>query len=71
MRPFEITFPKLAFVAATRALGGIGIGLLLAGQMSPRQRRKVGLTLLSIGAVTTIPIAARVIAANRERLLAD
>ena len=71
MRAFEITFPKLAFVAVTRALGGVGIGLLMAGHLSSRQRKRAGLTLLSIGAITTLPIAAKLIAANRQRLLAD
>ena len=71
MRPFEITLPKLAFVAVTRGLAGVGLGLLLAGRLSARQRKRVGLTLLSVGALTTIPIAARLIAANRTRGLAD
>ena len=71
MRPFEITLPKLAFVAVTRGLAGVGIGLLLADHLRSSERKRIGLTLLSIGAITTIPIAAKLIAENRTRTLAD
>jgi hypothetical protein len=53
----ELLLPEIALVAGTRGLLGIGIGLLLASKMSDRQRKVSGLTLLAIGAVTTIPLA--------------
>lgn len=43
------------FVVATRAALAAGIGLLLSGKIPERRRRVVGVTLVSIGAVTTIP----------------
>ena len=36
------------------------IGLLIAGRMTPERRRVVGLTLLGIGAATTVPAAVAV-----------
>jgi len=49
--------PTFGFVVATRAALGAGLGLLLAGRMPESRRRAIGLTLVSIGAVTTIPAA--------------
>lgn len=66
MRPFEITIPKLAFVAGTRGLLGVGVGLLVAGHLSATRRKQLGLALLSIGALTTIPIAAKLISSQRS-----
>jgi hypothetical protein len=48
---------RLFFIASTRALLGAGIGLLTAARMRARKRRRIGLTLLTIGAVTTVPAA--------------
>ena len=57
MKTYEVTVPEIAIVAATRAVGGAGIGLLVAGFLRPDTRRALGWTLLTIGALTTIPIA--------------
>lgn len=43
------------FVVGTRALLGVGVGLLAAGRLSDKQRRLMGGTLVAIGAVTTVP----------------
>jgi hypothetical protein len=39
---------------------GVGIGLLLSGRIPRRRRRTIGLALLSIGAASTLPLAAMV-----------
>jgi hypothetical protein len=57
MRTVNLTFPKLAFVAATRGILGAGIGLLSSQRLTRRRRRSVGRTLLTIGILTTIPLA--------------
>lgn len=57
MKSFEVVLPELAFIAATRGLAGVGIGLLVSEQLKPETRKVVGLTLLGIGALTTVPIA--------------
>ncbi len=61
MKTMEVSVPELGFVAVTRGMAGAGLGLLLAGALSPAARKAVGLTLLAIGALTTIPIASRVL----------
>jgi hypothetical protein len=45
------------FVVATRAALAAGVGLLLSGKIPEQRRRAIGVTLVSIGAVTTIPAA--------------
>jgi hypothetical protein len=45
------------FVVATRAALAAGIGLLVSSRIPESRRRAIGLTLVSIGAVTTIPAA--------------
>ena len=53
-------------------MAGAGVGLLVAGLVSPDVRRAIGWTLLAIGAITTLPIAATLISRARQpRLIAD
>lgn len=67
-----VTVPELAMIAGTRAALGAGIGLLLADRFNPEQRRAVGWTLLAVGAISTLPLAAGIMlghdasAANRN-----
>jgi hypothetical protein len=49
--------PLLGFVVVTRAALAFGLGLLLAERIPAPRRRAVGLTLVAIGAATTIPAA--------------
>jgi hypothetical protein len=69
MKTLALNLPTFGFVVATRAMLGVGIGLLLSGRLSAERRRAVGLTLISIGAVTTVPAVAAVLRArNRQSL---
>ena len=43
------------FVVGTRAALAAGLGLLLSNKIPESRRRAIGLTLVSIGAATTIP----------------
>jgi hypothetical protein len=61
-----VTIPELAMVAATRGMLGAGIGLLAAPKLNDRERRAVGLTLLLVGTVTTIPLALEVLRPRTE-----
>jgi hypothetical protein len=56
-----VTLPEIGLIAGTRAALGAGIGLLLADRLNDDQRRAVGWTLLAVGALSTIPLAANVI----------
>jgi hypothetical protein len=66
MRQKMVTVPELALIAGTRALLGAGVGLLLADRLGPEQRRAVGWTLVAVGALTTLPLAAEVLFRNEE-----
>jgi hypothetical protein len=57
MKNLILNVPTLLFVVGTRAALGAGIGMLLSGKLSEAHRRRVGLTLVAIGAATTIPAA--------------
>jgi hypothetical protein len=59
--------PTFAFVVATRAALGVGIGLLLAGRLSESRRRAAGLALVGVGAATTVPAAWAVIRSFRRQ----
>ena len=55
-----ISGPELGLIAITRVALGFGAGLLLAGRLEPQSRRAAGWSLLAVGALTTIPLAAAV-----------
>jgi hypothetical protein len=60
MKKAELTLPEIALIAGTRGMLGAGAGLLLADRLTAEQRKAIGWTLLIIGAITTIPLAAEV-----------
>jgi hypothetical protein len=66
MKKLNLAPPMLGAIAATRALIGVGIGLLLAGRLGRRARTKLGFALLGAGALSSIPIAMRVFGGKRE-----
>ncbi len=66
MREVHLPFPELGLIAATRAILGVGIGLLAADYLSREQRQTIGRTLLAIGALSTIPLAADVLIRRRH-----
>jgi hypothetical protein len=51
-----MSVPELALIAGTRAVLGVGLGLLIADRLSLEQRKAVGWTMFAIGAVSTIPL---------------
>jgi hypothetical protein len=57
MKTYAVTVPEIAIVAVTRGVAGAGIGLLVAEFLRRDTRRTLGWTLLTIGVLTTIPIA--------------
>jgi hypothetical protein len=66
MKTFELSRPTFAFIVATRAALGAGIGLLLSSRVPEPRRRALGLTLVSIGAATTIPAVIALLRARRN-----
>ena len=60
-KQITVSLPEAATVAATRAIAGVGIGLLLGNQLIAPERKKLGLCLLALGALSTIPLAMRLV----------
>ena len=59
-----VTLPTIGLIAGTRAMLGLGIGLLVAGRMSRQQRQAAGWALVAMGAATTVPLIAQVLGAT-------
>ena len=53
----NIPIPEVAIIGATRGMLGMGLGLLLASRFSREKRKKVGLPLVLVGVLSTIPLA--------------
>jgi len=66
MKTFELSRPTFAFIVATRAALGAGIGLLVSSRIPESRRRALGVTLVSIGAATTIPAVIALFRARRN-----
>ena len=65
MKSVTLSLPQLALIVATRAMAAAGAALLFADRLDRDQRRAVGMTLVAVGALTTLPLAAEVISASR------
>jgi hypothetical protein len=63
----ELTLPELALLAGTRGMLGAGIGLLAADRIDRQTRKGVGLALLAVGVLTTIPLLMMVRGARKPR----
>jgi len=68
MKRLDLPVRDFAFVIATRAALGAGIGLLLSQKLG-RRSRAVGLTLVALGALTTIPAAMKLRRSARRGFL--
>jgi hypothetical protein len=64
---FSLSPPLFGFIVATRAALGVGVGLLLADRLSRTQRRQLAMTLIGIGAATTIPALRGLLASRSSR----
>jgi hypothetical protein len=65
MKELRVTLPELGLIASTRAALGGGAALLLAERLNKKHREAVGWTLLMVGIVTSIPLAALVLGRRR------
>lgn len=61
---FMLSPRMFGFIVGTRAMLGVGIGLLLADRIPEDRRRGIGLALVAIGAATTVPAAASLMASR-------
>ena len=62
----EVHLPELALLAGTRGALGAGVGLLLSDKLSEEQRKNIGWTLVAVGVLTTIPLAAMLFGRRRR-----
>ena len=56
MREVPLTLPEVGMINVTRFIIGTGAGLLLAGKLDNKARRAVGLTLVTVGSLFSIPV---------------
>ena len=73
MKRIDLSFSQLLFIIGTRVALAAGVGLLLSEKLPSRRRRPVGLTLVALGALTTLPSVLFVrhgLQEQRERLIA-
>ncbi len=61
------TISFTGLVAITQATLGCGVGLLVAAKMRPTVRRTAAVTMLSVGLISTLPIAYRLFALCMNR----
>ena len=69
MKTVVLELPTFGFVVATRAMLGVGIGLLLSDRLRPEQRRAVALPLIGVGVITTVPALMAVLAGRKRTTL--
>jgi len=55
MRKHKLTAPQVGFLIGTRAILGAGVGMLLSANVPRDVRRRIGIGLVTVGALTTIP----------------
>lgn len=68
MKRFNVTLPRIAFLVATRALLGVGAGLLAAPRLRRARRRRIALTLVAVGVLTTLPAAYMILGRRADDL---
>ncbi|MCM0084156.1 hypothetical protein L4X63_21470 [Geomonas sp. Red32] len=61
MKETRLTLPQLSLIAATRAVLGGGLGLLVAHRLTDRERKMAGWMLFLAGVVSTIPLGRMVL----------
>jgi hypothetical protein len=62
MKDRNFKVPEILMIAGTRVALGAGIGFLLSDKLKGDQRRGAGWALVAVGALTTIPIVASIVA---------
>jgi hypothetical protein len=61
VKTFKVSVPEAALVVGTRAIAGVGLGLLLGNHLIAPERRRLGWALFAVGALSTIPLTMRIV----------
>jgi hypothetical protein len=62
MKETTLSLPDIILIGGTRVALGVGVGLLMASRLSESARKGAGAALLAVGALSTVPLALKVIA---------
>ena len=66
MRETTVSMPVLSAMAITRVMLGAGLALLAADRLDERRRKGIGGTLLVTGALSTVPLAMKIMKRSRR-----
>ena len=55
MRELTLRMPMFGFIVGTRAAMAFGIGLLVSQRIPERRRKAIGMALVAMGVLTTVP----------------
>ena len=72
MKSLTLDLPEFGFVVGTRVALAFGLGLLASSRIPEPERRAIGLALVGIGMIATVPAAMSVVRglarADRSRI---
>jgi hypothetical protein len=63
----QFSLAQLAQYGAIKGLGGLGVGLLMAGVLSARRRKACGALLLAVAIASALPLMAQVFKHNESK----
>jgi hypothetical protein len=66
MKETRVALPYVGLIAGTRVALGVGIGLLASTRIDESARRKAGVALVTLGALSTIPLALKVVSGTHR-----
>jgi len=67
MRELTLRMPMFGFIVGTRAAMAFGIGLLVSQRIPERRRKAIGMALVAMGVLTTVP-AIRTVAGHLRQV---
>jgi len=67
MKTYPVTFLQLGLLTGTRAIAGIGLGVLLAIRVEPRQRKAIGWSIFGTGVALYASLMADLLLRNRGK----
>jgi hypothetical protein len=66
MKTLVLNMPTLGFIVMTRAMLGVGIGLLVSERIPAERRRGIAAALIAAGAATTVPAVMAVVGSKES-----
>lgn len=65
MKERTVTMPQIGMIAVTRTLLGAGVGMLIADKIGKENSKRIGIPLMALGAISTIPLVMSVLHENK------